>query len=468
MPVDIKVSESKDKHSLELVPFHEDKSIKSKMVSHLKAGEWLLIESENQKIIYFKIDTDWNDQEYSEKFRSFAAGTLKFWGSKPLLRFQPESKGIVPSLRGIILSNYDLGFYKQDKPKAKNVKVLAEGVTAHEIERAKIEAEAQMTTMSLVDLPPNEKTPEKLGVLARKSARKFGFECVVWNDGHIIAAGLNALHSVGRGSVHDPVFILSTYKGRKDDNHVDIALVGKGITFDTGGISIKPSTNMHYMKSDMAGAAAMLGVIEIAARLNLPVNITAIVPSAENSPGSNALLPGEVIKSYSGKTIEVIDTDAEGRLVLADGLSWAVRNLNPKIIVDMATLTGSSVRALGSEAAALYTENDELLRAFRDSGVQTGEQVWHMPLWKAYDHYIHSDIADVSNLPSTPLAGSIAAAKFLQVFTDDHPSWVHIDMPGMSFKDSPHHKTKSATGYGLFLLTNVIEQYISNPESFSS
>lgn len=219
---------------------------------------------------------------------------------------------------------------------------------------------------------------------------------------------------------------------------------------------------MHYMKSDMAGAAAMLASIELAARLKLPLNIATVVPSAENAVDAKSVLPGDVIKSYSGKTIEIIDTDAEGRLVLSDGLAWTVKNINPAVIIDMATLTGSSVRALGTEAAALFSDNEKLVTALYDSGLTSGEKLWRMPLWSDYDSYLHSDVADVSNLSAKPVAGAISAAKFLQVFTDNHVAWAHIDMPGMSFKDSPFFKTKSATGYGVQLLNDFMHRLAEN------
>jgi leucyl aminopeptidase len=213
---------------------------------------------------------------------------------------------------------------------------------------------------------------------------------------------------------------------------------------------------MHFMKSDMAGGAAMLGAIELAARLGLKINLAAIVPAAENTLDGKSLLPGEVIQTYSGKTVEVIDTDAEGRLILADALSWTVRNLKPENLIDMATLTGSSVRALGFEAAALYSNDENLSKAIYDAGLASGDKSWPMPLWKEYASYVESDVADLANLPAKPVAGSIAAAKFLEAFIDDHPKWAHIDMPGMSFQSSPYAKNKSATGYGISLLSKFM------------
>jgi leucyl aminopeptidase len=372
--------------------------------------------------------------------------------------------GIKPNIeavaRAFFLTSYELDRYKTERKKSASFTLFIQGskTLQNQIDRAQIQAESQMWAMRLVDTPPNEKGPEAIAAETEKLGKSSGFKVEVWDAEKISEEGLNALSAVGRGSSRPPVFIHCRYEGKPKSKETDLVLLGKGISFDTGGISIKPSTNLHFMKSDMAGAAAVLGALASIARIKLPINLSVIVPSAENNVATGALLPGEVIHSYSGKTIEVIDTDAEGRLVLADGIAWAVKHLKPKTMIDCATLTGSAVRALGNEAAALYSSNSKLSDKLYLSGQESGEKLWPMPLWKDYDHYLQSDIADVSNLPSKPVAGSIAAAKFLEVFTDKHSNWAHIDMPGVSFRDNPRAKTKSATGFGVQLLTNFILQ----------
>jgi leucyl aminopeptidase len=232
--------------------------------------------------------------------------------------------------------------------------------------------------------------------------------------------------------------------------------VGKGVTFDTGGLSIKPSTNMHYMKSDMGGAAAVLGTMEAAARLQLPLHLYGIVPSTDNSVDARAVKPSEVISSYSGRTIEVIDTDAEGRLILADGLAFTVRNHRPEVVIDLATLTGSAVRTFGYQVGALFSNNDELANALFDAGETSGERVWRLPLHAAYAEEMKSDIADIKNLGSRPVAGAITAAKFLEFFIGDHPRWAHLDIAGVAFGDSPFATGKVATGFGIRLLLTYL------------
>jgi leucyl aminopeptidase len=228
--------------------------------------------------------------------------------------------------------------------------------------------------------------------------------------------------------------------------------VGKGVTFDTGGLSIKPSTSMHLMKSDMGGAAAVLGTLEVVAKLNLPIHVVGIVPATENSVDSRSTKPGDVITSYSGKTIEIIDTDAEGRVILADGLAYMVRHFQPDVLIDLATLTGSVIAALGLHAGGMFTQNDALATQLTQAADQTGERLWRMPLWDVYKEDIKSDVADVKNFSGKPVAGSISAAKFLEVFTENHPAWAHLDIAGMAFADTEFGSQKNATGFGIRLL----------------
>jgi leucyl aminopeptidase len=233
-------------------------------------------------------------------------------------------------------------------------------------------------------------------------------------------------------------------------------LVGKGITFDTGGLNIKTSGMLH-MKCDMAGGAAVLGARQLVADLKLPIRVTAIVPCCENSVDSKSFQPSDVIKSYSGTTIEIIDTDAEGRLILADGLSFMIKNYKPEILVDIATLTGSSVGTFGYECAALFTNDETLSQKLQHSGDEIGERLWPLPLWDAYKSDIESDIADVKNYSGKPVAGAISAAKFLEYFTEGHTSWAHLDIAGVAFGDDEFAKSKHATAYGVHLLTHFIE-----------
>ena len=312
---------------------------------------------------------------------------------------------------------------------------------------------------ALVDAPANHKTPQFLGAWAENSAELANYKCTVLQKEDLEKQHFKALLAVGQGSIHPPVAIVTEYLP-KTNAKVDIGLVGKGITFDTGGLSIKSSQNLHYMKSDMGGAAVVLGVVELVARLKLPVNVVGVVVSAENAVDANSYRPGDVIGSHSGKTIEVIDTDAEGRLALADGLSFINQTYEPAVLIDLATLTGSVVRALGYTAAGMFTPNDELSLRLSEIGAAAHERVWRLPLYDDFSPDLHSDIADIRNLSGKPVAGAITAAKFLEAFTNNHPNWVHLDIAGVSFGDSAYAKMKSASGYGIQLITNFIKTLI--------
>ena len=262
--------------------------------------------------------------------------------------------------------------------------------------------------------------------------------------------GMHALLAVNRGSEHPARCIITHYT--HPDAKRKIVLVGKGVIFDTGGISIKLAKNMHFMKSDMAGAAAALVTVEACARLKLPVDVIAITPITDNSIDNTAIKPGDVISSYAGKTIEVIDTDAEGRLILADALAYAVKEYKPEVLIDMATLTGSIINSLGPHAAGLFTSDDQLALALQSAGDSSGERVWRMPMYDEYCEEMQSDIADIKNLSEKPYAGAATAAKFLEYFTADHPSWAHLDIAGMAFQSNGFGKSYCATAYGVRLM----------------
>jgi len=319
--------------------------------------------------------------------------------------------------------------------------------------------DTQSLMMECIDLPSNIKTPYFIAELAEKSGKTHGFKTKIFKGEEISKNGLAALDAVGRGSENPPAFVIMEYKPKgSNSKNPKVGLVGKGITFDTGGLSLKPSANMGYMKSDMAGSAAVIGTMELVAKLQLPIHVVGVVPLAENSVDALSYRPGDVISSYSGMSIEVIDTDAEGRLVLADGLSYLIKNYNPEHIIDLATLTGNCILALGYHAAALFTKNDELASNLITSGLATYEKLWQLPLWDDYMPEMNSDIADIKNLSTKPVAGAITAAKFLESFTEKHSSWAHIDIAGVAFTDSEYTKMRSATGFGIKLLYHFIEK----------
>ena len=370
-------------------------------------------------------------------------------------------------VNGTVLGTYHPGIFKSSPPKHSlsssdiEVGIFVADEFAKDaqiaIERGEKIAHTQIEIMHLVNAPSNKKNPEDLAAWAQASGKKHGFAVEVFGKEKAQEIGLHGLLAVNRGSEFPPAFIIMEYKPEGKEGLPKVGLVGKGVTFDTGGISIKPSTNMHFMKSDMGGAAAVLGTMEAAAKLQLPIHLIGIVPSTDNSVDALAIKPSDVIDSYSGKTIEIIDTDAEGRLILADGLFYMVRHFAPEVLIDLATLTGSAVRTFGYHAAALFSNADELSQQLRAAGEKVGERVWPLPIWDVYKEDLKSDVADVRNYSGRPLAGAIGAAKFLEVFIDNHPKWAHLDIAGVAFSDSEFTNQKSATAFGIRLLTTFLQ-----------
>ncbi len=414
-----------------------------------------------------------------QAFRSFTHNCKQKLSAELTVSFRYENMEtdqqyfIEAAMNGIVLGTYAIGRFKTDTEEAhplspgndkSSVTIcvnenFVSGAEAKAL-RGKLVAETQMQMLDLVNAPGNKKIPAQLASWAESSGKTFGYKVTNHTKAEIEAKNLHALLAVNRGSEDPPAFIVMEYKPRSGEIKQKIGLVGKGITFDTGGLSIKPSTNMHYMKSDMGGAAAVMGTMEVAAKLQLPVHIIGIVPSTDNSVDALSIKPGDVINSYSGKTIEIIDTDAEGRLVLADGLAYMIKNYAPEVLIDLATLTGSAVRTFGYHAAALFSNDDQLAAQFSKAGQQTGEQVWRLPMWDVYKDDISSDVADVRNYSGMPLAGAIGAAKFLEAFIDDHNRWVHLDIAGVAFGSNEFSQQKSATAYGIRLLLQYIDNLI--------
>jgi leucyl aminopeptidase len=369
-----------------------------------------------------------------------------------------DAEWVGNAVNGIVLGGYDLQLYKTEpKPvsdffKSGTLSILAgpESELGEAAENALKTGLVQIRIMDLMNAPSNYKKPVTLAEWARRSGAENGYLVEVLEKNQLVEQGMHALLAVSKGSDEPPVMIVSEYK--PEHYSQTVALVGKGVTFDTGGISIKPSANMHLMKSDMGGAAAVLGTIELAAQLKLPVRIIGVIPSTENSVDGSAMKPGDVIGSYAGKTIEVIDTDAEGRLILADGLHYAVKQYQPDVLIDLATLTGSVIQTLGYEAAGLFTPNDSLAAALTQAADETGERLWRLPVWDEYKEEISSDIADVKNYHGKPLAGAIVAAKFLEVFTAGHQAWAHLDIAGTAFGDTEFAPGRAGTAYGVRLL----------------
>ncbi len=312
---------------------------------------------------------------------------------------------------------------------------------AQGIERGNAIAAGQSFTRGLQVLPGNTCTPEFVAERARELAGRHGFSITVLDKAAIIDAGMKALMAVAQGSALEPRFIAIEYEGAKS---APVVLVGKGVTFDSGGISIKPAQNMEDMKFDMSGAAAVLGTFEALGRLRPACHVVGLIPLAENMPSGTSYKPGDVVGSHFGKSIEVVNTDAEGRLILADALSWA-RRYSPAAVIDCATLTGAIVIGLGHTASGLMGTDRALMDAVTAAGEAADERVWELPLWDEYRDIIKSDIADVKNSGGRA-AGSITAGWFLREFVEGYP-WAHVDIAGTAYTErEPPTQVKGPTG----------------------
>ncbi|CAO6127236.1 PepB Leucyl aminopeptidase [Candidatus Pelagibacterales bacterium] len=314
-------------------------------------------------------------------------------------------------------------------------------------------------TRDLVSEPPNYLNPEKF-VSEIKKLSKLGLKVEVFDQSIMKKIGMNALLGVAQGSKNLPYFVTITWKPNNSKNKKPLSFIGKGVCFDTGGISLKPAKFMEDMKYDMAGAGAVVGLMKTLALRKSKSYVVSAVALVENMPGGAAQRPGDVVKSYSGKTIEVLNTDAEGRLILADAIYYIDEQYKPELIVDLATLTGAIVVSLGSEYAGLFSNNDKLSEKLIKAGEIENEKLWRFPLHKNYDKLMDSKIADIQNINYSGGAGSITAAQFLQRFLKNNTPWAHLDIAGMAWtkKDLDIIPT-GATGYGVKLLNKFVEKY---------
>lgn len=310
--------------------------------------------------------------------------------------------------------------------------------------------------------PGNVATPTHLAEVAQELGREHGLAVRILGPAEMEEEGMGALLSVARGSDQEPRLIVLEHRGGGDE--APLALVGKGLTFDSGGISLKPAKGMEDMKYDMSGGAAVLGAMKALAMLDLPVNVVGVVPSSENLVNGSANKPGDVVTARSGKTVEIINTDAEGRLILCDALSWVVDHHRPRAMVDCATLTGACVIALGHHAAALMGTDDTLIEELRSAGETSGEACWPLPLWKPYRKQLESDVADLKNVGGRP-AGSITAGWFLAEFVGDTP-WAHLDIAGTAYgsEERPYQR-KGGFGFPTRLLVEWVRNRAGRRES---
>jgi leucyl aminopeptidase len=378
------------------------------------------------------------------------------------MSLEDSSQGLV---EGIYLGLYQFTEFKTEErekikevervnlviPDEKRIAYIQKAVDA-----AEIISRAVYLARDLVSQPANRKTPSMLAQMAKDVAENSGLKCKVLTMDEMKKLGMGAILAVASGSREPPKFILLEYKPQSSGLDT-VVVIGKAITFDSGGLSLKPSENMDKMKQDMGGGAAAIGIMQAASQLKLPLHLVAFIPATENLPSGSAYRPGDILKSLSGKTIEVISTDAEGRLILADALAYSHR-FKPKAIIDLATLTGACIIALGENVTGMMGNDEKLKARVGRAADLTGEKVWELPLWEEYEEQIKSEVADIKNVGGRP-AGTITGGVFLKKFVGEYP-WVHLDIAGPVWadKDKPYIP-KGATGVGVRLVVQLLREW---------
>ncbi len=364
-------------------------------------------------------------------------------------------------LHGLKLKSYDFKKYKSKKDKRVitiNIVGDKNKPSVNDLLKFKALEEGTFFARDLVSEPGNVLHPDEYAKRL-KSLKKYNLKVTVYDEKKLKKLGMNALLGVGQGSIRGSYLVTIEWKGAKN-NLNPLAFIGKGVCFDTGGYSLKPAKFMEDMTYDMAGSAAVVGLMKNLALRKAKINAVGVVGLVENMVSGNAQRPGDIVKSYSGKTIEILNTDAEGRLVLADAITFTEKKFKPKFMIDLATLTGAIIVSLGSEYAGLFSNNDKLSNQLLESGEKVEEKLWRMPLHKNFDKLINSKNADMQNINYVGGAGSTTAAQFLQRFILNKTPWAHLDIAGMAFsKYGGALNSGGATGYGVRLLNQLIEDY---------
>lgn len=402
-----------------------------------------------------------------ETYRRAYASLGKFCISRQidsLNIFLPQKNMLRGALEGILLVNYAFDVLKSDPIKSAK---LIEAISLIGFEKKDLKEAQKILTIcqgvyfarDLTNGNADDITPQFIGEIAQGLAKKYAsIKTTVFDKARIEKEGMGLLLGVNQGSSKEPAFIISEYKGNPKSSDLTV-YVGKGITYDTGGLNLKPTGGMETMRADMGAAAVGLAVLKVIAELGLKVNLTVVIPSTENCIGSKSIKPGDVCKSYTGKMIEIANTDAEGRLVLADALGFAVENFNPTRLIDFGTLTGAIDVALGPEAAGLFSDDEELVEAFQNASKNTFERVWRMPLFQEYRDNLKSEIADMKNVGARS-GGACNAAAFLKEFVKNTP-WLHLDIASVNYgSESRRYHPKMATGFGVRLMVEFLEHLV--------
>jgi len=373
-----------------------------------------------------------------------------------------QSSSVVQIIEGFKMSLYRFDRFKSEKtnnPLDLTIIVSKSNKILQTVKTSEIIADAVVFTKSIANLPPNECTPNTLADFAKIISKKNKMKCNIISKLELKKKGFGGITAVGQGSKNEPKLIILEHNNGKR-NEKPIVLVGKAVTFDTGGISLKPGEKMDEMKFDKCGGCTVLGIMKAVSELKLPINVVGIIPSVENMPGGESYRPGDIIKLYSGKTAEILNTDAEGRLILADALSYGEKHYSPKAIIDFATLTGACIVALGTNVAGIVSSNERLTKKINESSKKTMEEIWELPLTQDFMDMIKSDVADMKNVGIGRAAGTITAAAFLRNSIGNTP-WIHFDIAGVAWTQiatkEKSYNPKGATGFGVRLIVNYLQ-----------
>jgi len=467
------VSEDSNFSNLDRIDLNLKKTISQFFNNHKKASEgkkiFSLDLSIKQKIFLILVKKNLKTFEINQlgaDFKNIISNEKKitevsFYADLSFLKNKELEKNVINEFAyGFELKSYSFEKYKSKK-KTNLQKIIFASKYSEQLEKEYVYLNSVKNgvylTRDLISEPPNILYPKKY-VEEIKKLSSLGLKIKIYDEKEMKKLGMNALLGVGQGSSRESFLVTLHWDGGKK-NDKPLAFVGKGVCFDTGGISLKPARFMEEMKYDMGGSAVVVGLMKSVALRKAKVNAVGVVGLVENMPDGNAQRPGDIVKSYSGKTIEILNTDAEGRLVLADALSFTEDKFKPKFIIDLATLTGAIIISLGEEFAGLFSNDDKLSRNLFDVGEEINEKVWRLPLHKNYDKLINSSYADVQNINYAGGAGSITAAQFLKRFINNTP-WVHLDIAGMAFsKKAANLNSGGATGYGVRLLSDFIKRF---------
>ncbi|MCS6991310.1 MAG: leucyl aminopeptidase [Chitinophagales bacterium] len=441
-------------------------------IAHLKKElKEVVLPETNRLISIILVDKKKEDYKTAENLRKSGYNLLSALNRSKFSSVFIENRSQISNAalsvaEGMALGNYQFLRFKKDREKEANslkeITLHAAQCNSKEVETLQAVVDSVYLVRDLVNLPVNYLNAVGLAQEIVKVGKQAGFRTEVFSKSKIEALKMGGLLAVNQGSVDPPSFSIMEYQPRKAVNKQPIVLVGKGIVYDTGGLSLKPTPNsMDYMKCDMAGAAVVLGVISCAARTKLPVHLIGLVPATDNRPGFNAFAPGDIITMHNQMTVEMLNSDAEGRMILGDALSFA-RQYKPELLIDIATLTGAAHRALGDQAFALMrTASDEVMALMHKASQDTYERFVEFPLWEEYGEWLKSDIADIKNVGGVN-AGMITAGKFLEKFID-YP-WVHMDIAGVAFLSSASsYRGKHASGIGVRFLYRFLQLRAAQP-----